>query len=35
MSLCDGATQFISDTIDIRVWRALGSRNGGEMIGKY
>jgi hypothetical protein len=35
MSLCDGSTQFISESIDINVWRALGSRDGGEVVGKY
>jgi hypothetical protein len=35
MSLCDGSTRFVSEGIDINVWRALGSRNGGETIGDY
>ncbi len=30
---CDGSTSFVSQTIDIVVWRALGSRNGGEAVG--
>lgn len=28
----DGSTHFVSDSIDIVVWRALGSRNGGEVV---
>jgi prepilin-type N-terminal cleavage/methylation domain-containing protein/prepilin-type processing-associated H-X9-DG protein len=28
----DGSTRFISQTIDLATWRALGSRNGGEVI---
>jgi len=34
VNLCtaDGATRFISDDIDIRVWWALGSSDGGETI---
>ena len=30
---CDGSTSFVSQTLDIVVWRALGSRNGGEAYG--
>jgi prepilin-type N-terminal cleavage/methylation domain-containing protein len=30
---CDGSTGFIPRTIDTLVWRALGSRNGGETLG--
>jgi prepilin-type N-terminal cleavage/methylation domain-containing protein/prepilin-type processing-associated H-X9-DG protein len=28
----DGAVRFIKDTIDLPTWRALGTRNGGEVI---
>ena len=28
---CDGSVAFIAETLDLRVWRALGSRNGGEV----
>ncbi len=28
---CDGHLQFIADQIDVGVWRAVGSRNGGEV----
>jgi prepilin-type processing-associated H-X9-DG protein len=30
---CDGSVGFVAQSIDINVWRALGSRNGGESIG--
>lgn len=33
--LCDGAVRFVSDNIDSRVWNALGSRKGGEVISDY
>ncbi len=29
--LCDGSVHFLPSNIDIRVWRALGSRDGGEV----
>lgn len=28
---CDGSVQFIAETIDLSAWRALGTRNGGEI----
>jgi hypothetical protein len=28
----DGATRFVSENIDLNVWRALGTRNGGEAV---
>ncbi len=30
--LADGATRFVSETIEIATWRAAGSRNGGEAV---
>jgi prepilin-type N-terminal cleavage/methylation domain-containing protein/prepilin-type processing-associated H-X9-DG protein len=29
---CDGSVHFIADTIDLPTWRALGTRNGGEVL---
>jgi prepilin-type N-terminal cleavage/methylation domain-containing protein/prepilin-type processing-associated H-X9-DG protein len=29
---CDGSVHFITDTIDLPTWRALGTRNGGEVL---
>jgi prepilin-type N-terminal cleavage/methylation domain-containing protein/prepilin-type processing-associated H-X9-DG protein len=31
----DGSTRFVSNTINLLTWRALGSRSGGEVIGDY
>jgi prepilin-type N-terminal cleavage/methylation domain-containing protein/prepilin-type processing-associated H-X9-DG protein len=33
----DGSARFIGDSIDLKVWRALGTRNGGEtvLVGSY
>lgn len=28
----DGSTRFVSGTTDLRVWRGLGTRNGGELV---
>lgn len=30
MAMCDGATRFITSTVDVDAFKALGSRNGGE-----
>lgn len=33
--LADGSTRFVSQTIELRIWRGLGTRMGGESIGDY
>ncbi|QEG22345.1 DUF1559 family PulG-like putative transporter [Mariniblastus fucicola] len=33
--LCDGSTHFISDSIDIVTYQALGSRDGGEVVSDF
>ncbi|MCY2994404.1 MAG: DUF1559 domain-containing protein [Planctomycetota bacterium] len=33
--LCDGSLRFVSDSIDLQTWRALGSRNSGEAPATY
>jgi prepilin-type processing-associated H-X9-DG protein len=33
MARCDGSSAFVSETIDIKTWRALASRAGDEPIG--
>lgn len=35
MVLCDGSVRFVASSIDLIIWRALGSINGGETIGEY
>jgi len=32
---CDGHVQFISSNVDLGVWQALGTRNGGEVVSDY
>lgn len=33
--LCDGSVRFVSENIDIMVWKAVGSRNGGEAVAEF
>lgn len=35
VGLGDGSVRFVSENIDLRTWRALGSANGGEVIGEW
>jgi hypothetical protein len=32
LTLCDGSVRFVKDSISLAIWRALGSRNGGEVV---
>ena len=33
--LCDGSARFVGDTVERDTWRALFSRNGGEIVGEF
>jgi prepilin-type N-terminal cleavage/methylation domain-containing protein/prepilin-type processing-associated H-X9-DG protein len=33
--MADGAVKFITDGINLATWRALGTRNGGEVVGNF
>ena len=33
--LCDGSARFVSENIDVNVWRNLGSINGGELPSEF
>jgi prepilin-type processing-associated H-X9-DG protein len=35
VSLCDGSVRFVSNAVQLATWRALGSRDGGEVVGDY
>ncbi|MFW6170669.1 MAG: DUF1559 domain-containing protein [Planctomycetota bacterium] len=34
-ALADGSVHFVGDTIDLRVWRAVGTRHGGESVSRF
>jgi hypothetical protein len=33
MARCDGSSAFVTETIDLKTWHALGSRAGDEPVG--
>jgi type II secretory pathway pseudopilin PulG len=35
ITLTDGSTRFVGNTIDLAIWRALGTRAGGEVVSEY
>lgn len=35
LALCDGSVRFVSETVDLALWRAVGTRAGGEPLGEY
>ncbi len=34
VSMCDGSVDFFSDSIELPIWRAVGSRDGGEIVSR-
>ena len=34
-ALTDGSVRFLAETIDLNVYHALGSRDGGEPVGSF
>jgi prepilin-type N-terminal cleavage/methylation domain-containing protein/prepilin-type processing-associated H-X9-DG protein len=35
VALCDGSVRFVSNTIALATWQALGTMNGGEVVGDF
>ena len=34
-TLCDGSVRFVSDSVDLAVWRGIATRQGGEVVGEF
>lgn len=34
-AMADGAVRFVSESIDLQIWRALGTRSGAERVGDW
>ncbi|MDA0833829.1 MAG: DUF1559 domain-containing protein [Planctomycetota bacterium] len=35
MLLCDGSVRFVSDSVDLGIWRALATKSGTEVLGEF
>jgi len=35
LGMLDGSCRFVRDSIDLATWRAVGTRNGGEVLGDF
>lgn len=35
LQLCDGSVKFVSENIDLNLWRGIGTRNNGETLGEF
>jgi hypothetical protein len=35
LATCDGKVQFISENVDLTIWRRLGDKADGQPVGRY
>ena len=35
LGLCDGSVRFVMNSIDLATWRALATRDTGDVVGNY
>jgi hypothetical protein len=35
MGMCDASVRFVSDGVDLKIWRGLGTKSGGEIVSGF
>jgi len=35
MAMCDGSVRFVADSIDLPIWRGLGTKSGAEIVSSF
>jgi hypothetical protein len=35
LGMCDASVRFVSDGVDLAIWRGLGTKDGGEIVSGF